>query len=57
MSFLAHLGELRYRIMVCVAAVGVGFAVTFSYSDQIINWLARPCRSSWPSWSRPSRSG
>jgi sec-independent protein translocase protein TatC len=42
MSFLAHLGELRYRIMVCVAAVGVGFAVTFSYSDRIINWLARP---------------
>jgi sec-independent protein translocase protein TatC len=42
MSFLAHLGELRYRIMVCLAAVGVGFAVTFSYSDRIIDWLARP---------------
>jgi sec-independent protein translocase protein TatC len=42
MSFLAHLGELRYRIMVCVAAVGVGFIPTFMYSEQIINWLARP---------------
>jgi sec-independent protein translocase protein TatC len=42
MPFLAHLGELRHRIMVSVIAVGVGFAVTFSFSERIINWLARP---------------
>jgi sec-independent protein translocase protein TatC len=42
MPFLAHLGELRRRILICMVAVGVGFVITFSYSDQIINWLARP---------------
>jgi sec-independent protein translocase protein TatC len=42
MPFLAHLGELRYRIIVCVIALGVGFAITFSFSEAIINWIARP---------------
>jgi len=42
MPFLAHLGELRYRIIVCLVAVGVGFVITFSFSEQIINWIARP---------------
>jgi sec-independent protein translocase protein TatC len=42
MPFLAHLGELRQRIIVSVIAVGIGFAVTFNFSDRIIAWLARP---------------
>jgi sec-independent protein translocase protein TatC len=42
MSFLAHLGELRRRILVSLVALGVGFAATFSYSERIITWLARP---------------
>jgi sec-independent protein translocase protein TatC len=42
MPFLAHLGELRQRIIVSVIAVGIGFAVTFNYSDRIIAWIARP---------------
>jgi sec-independent protein translocase protein TatC len=42
MPFLAHLGELRKRLLISLVAVGVGFVITFSYSDQIINWLARP---------------
>ncbi|HEV8309860.1 MAG TPA: twin-arginine translocase subunit TatC [Methylomirabilota bacterium] len=42
MPFLAHLGELRQRIIVSLVALGVGFAVTFSFSEQIIAWLARP---------------
>lgn len=42
MPFLAHLGELRQRIMVSVVALGLGFAATFSFSEQIIRWLARP---------------
>jgi sec-independent protein translocase protein TatC len=28
--------------MISLVALGVGFALTFSYSDQIIAWLARP---------------
>ena len=42
MPFLAHLGELRQRILVSVVALGLGFAATFSFSEQIIRWLARP---------------
>ena len=42
MPFLAHLGELRQRIMVCLIALMIGFAVTFSFSERIINYLARP---------------
>jgi sec-independent protein translocase protein TatC len=42
MPFLAHLGELRQRIMVAVIALGLGFIATFSFSERIITWLARP---------------
>jgi sec-independent protein translocase protein TatC len=42
MPFLAHLGELRKRIIVSVIAIGLGFAVTFNFSEQIITWIARP---------------
>lgn len=42
MPFLAHLGELRQRILVSLIAVGLGFAATFSFSERIIAWLARP---------------
>lgn len=42
MPFLAHLGELRQRIVVSLIALGVGFIITFNFSDRIITWLARP---------------
>lgn len=42
MPFLAHLGELRYRIVVSLVAVGLSFIPAFMFSDRIINWLARP---------------
>jgi sec-independent protein translocase protein TatC len=42
MPFLAHLGELRQRLMISLVAVGVGFAGTFYFSDRLIAWLARP---------------
>jgi len=42
MPFLAHLGELRRRIIVALIAVGVGFIVAFNVSERIISWLARP---------------
>jgi sec-independent protein translocase protein TatC len=42
MPFLAHLGELRQRIIVSLIAVGLGFIVTFNFSEQIITWIARP---------------
>jgi len=42
MPFLAHLGELRQRIIISVVALGLGFAATFAFSEDIITWLARP---------------
>jgi sec-independent protein translocase protein TatC len=42
MPFLAHLGELRQRITVSLIAVGIGFVVTFNFSERIIAWMARP---------------
>ncbi len=42
MPFLAHLGELRYRLIVSVIAIGIGFAASFSFSERIITWIARP---------------
>jgi sec-independent protein translocase protein TatC len=45
MPFLAHLGELRQRIMVSLVALMIGFVATFSFSEQIIKWLARPLQT------------
>lgn len=42
MPFLAHLGELRYRIIVSLVAIGIGIGVTFSQSEHLIAWMARP---------------
>jgi len=42
MPFLAHLGELRKRIIWTVAAIGVGFVATFAFSEGIVAFLARP---------------
>lgn len=45
MPFLAHLSELRQRILVCLLALAVGFAATFAFSERLINWLARPMQT------------
>jgi len=42
MSFFEHLAELRTRIMWSVVAIGIGFLATFYFSEQIIQFLARP---------------
>jgi sec-independent protein translocase protein TatC len=42
MPFLAHLGELRQRIIVSLVALMIGFAATFTFSERIINYLAQP---------------
>jgi len=42
MPITAHLEELRRRIFVSLAAVAVGFAVTFSFSQRILMWLEIP---------------
>src|SRR5207247_3142209 len=42
MSFLDHLVERRYRLIVSLSAVGIGFLVCWAYSEQIYNFLAVP---------------
>jgi sec-independent protein translocase protein TatC len=42
LSFFEHLSELRKRILWSVVAVGIGFLLTFQFSDRIIKFLARP---------------
>ena len=42
MSFLEHLGELRTRIVRALIALLVGTVIGLPFSQQIVDWLARP---------------
>ncbi len=41
MSFLEHLEELRRRLIVCLVAIAGGTAVSFFFSDRLMEWLLR----------------
>ncbi len=49
--FLAHLKELRDRVLVCVIAVGAGFAVTYYFKKEIFLLLMKPFASVMPAGS------
>ena len=42
MSFLDHLDELRRRLIISIAAVGIGFVACFSFAERIYNFLSVP---------------
>src|SRR2546422_7547684 len=42
MSFMEHLGELRVRIVRALYALLVGSVPGLYFSQQIVDWLARP---------------
>ena len=42
MSFLDHLDELRRRIIVAIAAVGIGFVVCWIFHERIFEFLSVP---------------
>ena len=42
MSFLAHLEELRRRIIWCIVYIGVGFFLCFAYAEKIYGYMQRP---------------
>ena len=44
MSFMEHLGELRTRILRSLIAVAVGLGVALPFSQQIMDYLAKPAR-------------
>ncbi|GMR05109.1 MAG: twin-arginine translocase subunit TatC [Thermodesulfobacteriota bacterium] len=41
-SITTHLKELRKRIIIIIAALAVGFAVSYGFSDRLYNVLAHP---------------
>ena len=41
-TLVEHLGELRARLIVSLAALGVAFAVAYAFHGRILNWLNRP---------------
>jgi sec-independent protein translocase protein TatC len=42
MSFLAHLEELRRRIIWCIVYIGVAFFACFAYAEKIYGYMQRP---------------
>jgi len=48
MPFTQHLEELRKRIIICIAAVGIGFLVSYGFKETIFGWLMRPMIEALP---------
>ena len=44
MSFMEHLGELRTRLMRSLLALLVGLGIALPFSQQIMDYLAKPAR-------------
>jgi len=42
MSFIDHLEELRHRIILCLIAMGIGFAVCYAFKEPLFRILMRP---------------
>src|ERR687887_2788428 len=41
-TLVEHLGELRARLIVSLAALAVGFAVAYAFHGHLLDWLNRP---------------
>ena len=41
-TLVEHLGELRARLIVALAALAIAFIVTYVFHDRILDWLNRP---------------
>ena len=46
--FLSHLEELRKRLVVCAIAVGIGFVVSYIFSERLFNLLVAPLKAVMP---------
>jgi sec-independent protein translocase protein TatC len=45
---LDHLIELRTRLLRCVYALAIGFAISFYFADQIFGFLVKPLTAAFP---------
>ena len=41
-TLVEHLGELRARLIISLAAIAIAFAVTYAFHGQLLDWLNRP---------------
>jgi len=48
LSFVEHLEELRKRIIICLIAVAIGFAVSYAFAKKIFAFLSIPLRKALP---------
>jgi sec-independent protein translocase protein TatC len=48
MSFIAHLEELRIRLIKILIGIGVGFLLCYFVSDELFNMIARPIQENMP---------
>ena len=46
--FLAHLEELRKRLIACAIAVGIGFVISYFFSERLFRLLIMPLREAMP---------
>lgn len=48
MTLLEHLDELRTRLIRCLVGVGVGFAASYAFSQQLLDFFLAPLRRALP---------
>ncbi len=48
MPFTAHLSELRQRLIISLIAVGVGFGVSYAFSEELFDILKKPLMPALP---------
>ena len=41
-TLVEHLGELRTRLIISLAALAVGFGIAYAFHGRILDWLNRP---------------
>src|ERR671934_415479 len=41
-TLVEHLGELRARLIIALAAIAVAFVVAYTFHGQLLDWLNRP---------------
>jgi len=46
--FLAHLEELRHRLIACAIAAGIGFVISYVFSERLFKILIEPLRAVMP---------